>query len=133
MNMHPKIHCICRLSLSFLWLGTAVTSFWWGRAVGYEVLSQQGIVGAVADVFINAGSLLDAVIGMWLLSNFKMQWCYRIQIILIISYTILLTIIDASFWLHPFGPLTKNISILALLLVLLQPAIKPVDNPPQKC
>jgi hypothetical protein len=131
MNMHSKIHCICRLSLSFLWLWTAATSFWWGRAVGYEVLSQQGIVGAVVDACINAGSLLDAVIGIWLLSNFKMQWCYKFQIILIISYTILLTIIDASFWLHPFGPLTKNIPILALLLVLL-PTIKATDKPSQK-
>ncbi|MES2825000.1 MAG: DoxX-like family protein [Pseudomonadota bacterium] len=128
MNIHANIHYICRLSLSFLWLWTAVTSFWWGRAVGYEVLSQQGIEGVLADVCINAGSLLDAIIGIWLLSNFKMQWCYRIQIILIISYTMLLTIIDASFWLHPFGPLTKNIPILALLLVLL-PTIKATDKP----
>ncbi len=128
MKVNSKISFFCRFSLSFLWLFTAATSFWWGRATGYEVLAQQHIIGVVADMCINAGSLLDAAIGLWLLANFKMKWCYALQIIVIVSYTILLTIVDASFWLHPFGPLTKNIPILALLVVLLQCTHTTADN-----
>ncbi len=131
MKVNSNTSFFCRLSLSFLWLFTAITSFWWGRATGYEVLAQQHIVGMVADVCIDVGSLLDAFIGIWLLTNSKMKLCYTSQIIVIVSYTILLTIIDASFWLHPFGPLTKNIPIVALLFVLLQSTSTISDNSSQ--
>jgi DoxX-like family len=118
MHSTPKILFASRLSLSLLWLFTAASSFWWGRAIGYEVLATQEITGAFADLCINAGSLVDAVIGLWLLTAYKLQWCYRAQLIIILSYTILLSIIDPSFWLHPFGPLTKNIPLLVFIFWL---------------
>ena len=34
--------------------------------------------------------------------------------------TLLASAIDPSWWLHPLGPLTKNLPIAAILLVLLQ-------------
>jgi hypothetical protein len=37
---------------------------------------------------------------------------------LIGSYTVIITIYLPEYWLHPFGPVLKNIPILALLLVL---------------
>jgi len=111
-----------RLSLCFLWLFTALTSLLWGRDIGYAVLAKQNIQGSTADLFINAGGILDAIIGFWLLTTCHLKWCYRFQILVIVVYSILLTIIDASYWLHPFGPITKNIPILALLFMLLEPA-----------
>lgn len=118
LQIPARLEFLCRLSLSFLWLFTAATSFWWGRKIGYDVLAQQHIQGEIADWCINAGSILDALIGIWLLTAYKLKWCYRFQIVLILSYSILLTVIAPEFWLHPFGPLTKNIPILALLVLL---------------
>ncbi len=118
IKIPARLAFLCRLSLSFLWLFTAATSFWWGRHIGYDVLAQQHIQGEFADWCINAGSILDALIGIWLLTAYKLKWCYRFQIILIVSYSILLTLIAPGFWFHPFGPITKNIPILALLLLL---------------
>jgi hypothetical protein len=120
MAMSTSIEFMCRLSLSFLWLFTAATSFWWGRDIGYEVLAQQQIQGVFADICINAGCLLDAAIGVWLLTRYRLKWCYKIQMAVIISYSILLSLIAPSFWLDPFAPLTKNLPILMLLIVLLQ-------------
>lgn len=118
MKRSLNIELIARLSLSFMWLFTAITSFWWARSIGYEVLAQQHISGVFADLCINAGSLLDAIIATWLLSNYQLRWCYRIQIVLILVYSILISIIAPSFWLHPFGPVTKNIPILVLIFWL---------------
>lgn len=118
MKRPLSIELFSRLSLSFLWLFTAATSFWWARDIGYEVLAQQHISGKVADFCINAGSLLDASIGVWLIANYQLRWCYRLQILLILSYSLLLSLIAPSFWLHPFGPVTKNIPILALIFWL---------------
>ena len=33
-------------------------------------------------------------------------------------YTVLLSVIDPAFWLHPFGPLTKNAPMLVLIWLL---------------
>jgi hypothetical protein len=124
----PKILVASRLSLSLLWLFTAASSFWWGRAIGYEVLAKQEITGAFADLCINAGSLVDAIMGLWLLTAYKLQWCYRAQLIIILSYTILLSFIDPSFWLHPFGPLTKNIPLLVFIFWLSKTESNPAKS-----
>lgn len=115
----PRVKLVCRLSLSVLWLLTAATSFWWGRTIGYDVLAQKNIQGNLADWFINAGSILDATIGLWLLTTYRLTWCYQLQIIVILSYSVLLTLIAPQFWLHPFGPISKNLPILALIFLLL--------------
>jgi len=118
MKSLADIKFIARLSLSFLWLFTAATSFFWARNIGYEILAQQNFSGRQTDLVINAGSLLDAAIGIWLLSNFQLRWCYAVQIVLIISYSLLISVIAPFFWLHPFGPVTKNIPILVLIFWL---------------
>ncbi len=118
MLTHTNIYRLCRFSLAFMWLFTAATSYWWGRDTGYEILASQNIKNDIADWCINAGSLLDAFIGLWLLSNYQLKGCYGLQIIIILVYSILLSFIAPQFWLHPFGPVTKNIPILALLLLM---------------
>lgn len=67
-----------------------------------------------------AGSFLDAAIGVWLLTSVQLKWCYRLQIVLIISYSILLSFIAPEFWLHPFGPITKNIPVIVLIGILMK-------------
>lgn len=118
MLTQPTIYRYCRFSLAFMWLFTAATSFWWGRDIGYEILARQNIQNNFANLCINAGSLLDAFIGLWLLSSYELKWCYKLQFIIIFVYSLLLSFIAPQFWLHPFGPITKNIPILALLLIL---------------
>jgi len=111
------IHLI-KFSLSFLWIFTGLTSLYFARDTGYEILAKGGVEGLVADVFVFGGGVLDIIIGIWLVSGFYLRQCCKIQILIIIVYSILLTFIDPTYWLHPFGPLTKNIPILVLILVL---------------
>lgn len=107
-----------RLSLAFLWFFTAITSAFFALDIGYEVLIQGGITGVFAGFCIYSGSILDAVIGLWLLVGKKLKVCYLLQIGVIVVYSVLLTLIDASFWLHPFGPLTKNVPLLVMIYFL---------------
>ena len=96
-----------RLSLSFLWVFTGITSAFFAKDIGYEVLANGGITGSLAEISIYAGSALDVAIGIWLLINRGLNLCYLLQISVIATYTALLTVIDPSYWLHPFGPVTK--------------------------
>ena len=116
--MSPRIKNSARLSLAFLWLFTALTSAFFALDIGYEVLAQGGITGDLSSACIYAGSLLDAMIGLWLLSNRQLRLCYLLQMVVIVVYSLLLTWMALDFWLHPFGPLTKNVPLLALIYIL---------------
>lgn len=106
---------LSRLSLAMLWGFTALTSLFWAQDLGYEILAGAEITGAAADVAIVSGSILDTILALWLISGKQLYRCCQVQILVIVIYSVLLTIIDAGFWLHPFGPLTKNIPILVLI------------------
>ena len=109
---------IARYTLAFLWLLTAWTSVFGDYQFGVETLNQAGITGSFADFLILGGAATDLLIGLWVLSGKARLWNYRIQILTIVTYSLLLTVIAPEFWLHPFGPLSKNLPILALLLLL---------------
>lgn len=113
-----RTQLFARLSLGFLWIFTGLTSAFFAKDIGYTVLASGGIEGHWADICIWLGSVTDFVIGVWLLSGWKLKPCYLIQIIVILAYTVLLTLIDPRFWLHPFGPLTKNIPLLVFIRFL---------------
>ena len=106
---------LARLSLSFLWLLTGVSSLWLSPEIGYEVLARAAITGALAEFCVWSGSLLDIAIGLWLLLGLKLRLCYLLQFGVIVLYSLLLSLIAPEFWLHPFGPLSKNLPILVLI------------------
>lgn len=116
--MTSRMYLAARLSLSFLWIFTGVTSAFFAKDIGYEVLANGGITGSLADICILSASVLDVGIGIWLLIGWRLKVCCLIQMVVIAAYTLLLTAIDPSFWLHPFGPLTKNIPVLVLIYYL---------------
>ena len=104
-----------KFSLAFLWIFTGITSIYFSTEVGYEILASASITVLMADVSVYAGGALDIVIGLWLMTSFKTKLCCIVQISVITLYTVLLTFIDMSFWLHPFGPITKNFPIIVLI------------------
>lgn len=108
-----------KISLAFLWLFTGLTSLFFAPELGYQVLAKANITGMAAKISVYGGALLDIGLGLWLLSGWQIKICCLAQIATIIVYSLLLTLIDATFWLHPFGPLTKNIPIIILILVVL--------------
>lgn len=107
---------LAQCSLAILWIATGLTSLFGAPEVGYQILSQANITGLFAKLAVWGGSLLDLFLGIWILTGYKQIICIRAQIATIILYSSLLTIIAPEFWLHPFGPLTKNLPILALLI-----------------
>jgi hypothetical protein len=46
------------------------------------------------------------------------MWLWRFQIALIIGYTLIISVALPEFWLHPFGPVLKNVPLLAAILAL---------------
>ncbi len=115
-NSQEKLYKAAIYSLAFLWVFTGLTSIYLSPEIGYEILASANITGSMADLSVYAGGALDIVLGLWLITSVKTKLCCIVQVATIALYTLMLTVIDASFWLHPFGPITKNIPIIVLIL-----------------
>ena len=104
-----------RYALAFLWGMTALVSLGAGREIGYEVLAGAGITGSLAHLCVYGGAALDLALAIWLLLGAAPRACLRVQALAVLIYTLLLSFIAPAFWLHPFGPLSKNVPLLALI------------------
>lgn len=113
-----NIQTLSRYSLVIVWLFTGITSIFLAPQIGYDILQQANITGSLATFCVLGGGLLDILMGLWLATNIKPKLCYQLQILIIIFFTIALSFIAPSYWLHPFGPVTKNLPIIALILML---------------
>lgn len=43
---------------------------------------------------------------------------YLAQLLLVLGYTVIITLWLPAQWLHPFGPVLKNLPLLAMILAL---------------
>lgn len=100
-------------ALAFLWLFTAVVSL--GQTpLGLQLLADTGVPEALRWPALWAGIALDALFGVLTLWR-PSRRLWQAQLLVVLAYTLLLTLGASHWWLHPFGPLSKNLPILALL------------------
>ena len=112
-----------RLSLVFVWLWTAVVSVWELQGQSRELLVAGGVSDTgVANALVLAGAALDAILGLWLLLR-PTRSAYLLALATMVVMTLVATVLSPYLWLHPLGPLSKNIPIAVVLWLL---ARKPV-------
>ena len=116
---------LLRASLVVVWLATAVVSVWELHGQSRELLAGLPTAWAgghapwLPTAIILAGAAADAVLGLWLALR-PGRKAYGAALLMMLIMTLLATAIQPAWWLHPFGPLTKNLPIAAILWVLLQ-------------
>ena len=114
---------LLRGSLVVVWLATAVVSVWELHGQSRELLAglptawAEGHAPWLPTAIILAGAAAYAVLGLALRPGRK---AYGAALLMMLIMTLLATAIHPAWWLHPFGPLTKNLPIAAILWVLLQ-------------
>ena len=79
----------------------------------------EGNTSWLPTAIILAGAAADAVLGLWLALR-PGRKAYGAALLMMLAMTLLATAIHPAWWLHPFGPLTRNLPIAAILWVLLQ-------------
>jgi hypothetical protein len=107
-----------RMSLVFVWLWTAVVSAWELHGQSRDLLLAGGMADAsLSNVLILSGAALDTVLGvcLWLRPS---RLVYLLALAGMVLMTLVATILIPSLWLHPLGPLSKNMPIAVLLWVL---------------
>lgn len=112
---------VLRWSIALVWIVTGIVSLGLYPVVeSYALLARVGISGWMAPVMLYGAALLDLVFGFATILMTRRHWLWWAQIATITFYTVVITLRLPEFWLHPYGPLLKNLPMLAAIWLLLE-------------
>ena len=110
---------VLRLSLATVWLIAGIVSMGvYPVEDSYAMLARVGVTGGLAPIALYGLAAWDIAFGLGTLFLRRRKFLWIGQATLIILYTFTITFYLPEFWLHPFGPLIKNLPILAIILLL---------------
>ena len=114
-----------RHSLVFVWIVTALVSVLELDGQSSALLRQAGWSDPVAiRAVILGGAAVDLLLGLGMALR-PGRPIYAIALAVMILMTLTATVLLPALWLHPLGPLTKNIPVAACLWVLMRGARHP--------
>jgi uncharacterized protein YbjT (DUF2867 family) len=110
---------LLRSSIAIVWIVTGMVSLGlFPTAASYQLLWRVGVPAGVAPLFLYGAAALDIMLGLATVLMRRRQNLWRVQIALIVFYTVLISMRMPEFWLHPYGPLLKNLPLLAAIALL---------------
>lgn len=110
---------LLRASLALVWLITGLLSLGiYPLDDSLALLARTGLSGTPAIVALYGAAGLDLTFG-WATLFRPGRRLWLAQITLIAGYSLVIALCLPEYLIHPFGPLSKNLPILALLFVLL--------------
>lgn len=109
---------LLRAALALVWLYSGVVSLGiYPVADSLALLARLGLEGGVARVALYGAAVLDLVFA-WLTWRGRPRAIWSAQLALILFYSLAIAWRLPEYWLHPFGPLVKNVPMLAVILSL---------------
>jgi uncharacterized protein YbjT (DUF2867 family) len=110
---------LLRASLALVWLITGLLSLGiYPVDASLALLARTGLSGTPALLALYAAAGLDLAFG-WATLFRPSRRLWLAQMALIAGYSLVIALCLPEYLIHPFGPLSKNLPILALLFVLL--------------
>jgi uncharacterized protein YbjT (DUF2867 family) len=110
-----------RISLAIVWIWTAwVSAFVWPVEDSYRLLERSGIPAMLAPLMLYGASALDLAFGIGTLAlpPRRRRFLWLAQLALIGFYTVVIALRLPEFLWHPYGPLSKNVPMLAAIWLL---------------
>ncbi|KQZ26187.1 SDR family oxidoreductase [Duganella sp. Root1480D1] len=119
---------LLRLSIAVVWIWTAIVSAGlYPVADSYSLLTRTGVPQILAPLMLYGASALDLAFGIASLAwpRRSRRWLWLAQIALIAFYSVVIAWRLPEFLLHPYGPISKNLPMLAALWMLYE-----LEKPP---
>jgi uncharacterized protein YbjT (DUF2867 family)/uncharacterized membrane protein YphA (DoxX/SURF4 family) len=112
---------VLRLSLAVVWLTSALVSlgiYPWPQSIG--LLERSGIPAEYAPAMLVGAAGLNLLIALGILLSQRRRWWWLLQIAVVAVYTAVIAWKLPEFLSHPYGPVVKNLPILAAVWLLLE-------------
>jgi uncharacterized protein YbjT (DUF2867 family) len=107
---------VLRASIALVWIGSGIVSL--GLYPVEESLAMLARVGLESRLVLYGAAFVDIAIGVAIFAVRRRRCLWRLQIVLIVVYSAVVAIGLPELWLHPFGPLLKNLPMLAAIVAL---------------
>lgn len=118
MALSARERQLARMSLIAVWLWTAFVSVQQAQGMSVQLLqASPRIPPQTYPWLIYGGSAVDLILGMLMLLK-PDRLVYLAALFMTLAMTVVGTWADPTLWLHPLGPLSKNLPILALLWIV---------------
>jgi uncharacterized protein YbjT (DUF2867 family) len=110
---------LLRYSIAAVWIWTGIVSAGlYPREESLLLLERTGVPSALGPLMLYGAAALDFAFGLATLLLQRRRLLWLLQIALIALYSVIITIKLPEFWLHPYGPILKNLPMLAALYLL---------------
>jgi uncharacterized protein YbjT (DUF2867 family) len=110
---------VLRWSVAVTWIVTGIVSIGaYPVDKSLALLARTGLHGDAALVALYGAALLDLALGIATILAPRRRALYKAQAAVIVGYTIIITACLPEYWLHPYGPVLKNLPLLAALWLL---------------
>jgi hypothetical protein len=118
MKLESKESDLLRWSLVFVWLATACASVWELDGQSSALLAAAGIHHPTwMRLLVVGGAVIDLALGL-AMALLPSRRVYLAALGVMLLMTAAATLLVPALWLHPLGPLTKNLPIAMALWVL---------------
>lgn len=106
---------LLRYVLGGLWLASGAIGL--GPARGYVLgmLAFSGLSGAGAWAIVAGTCGLDIALGILVLFRWRPRLLGPVQLLVVVGYTVALSVVAPGLWADPFGVLVKNVPILVAI------------------
>jgi uncharacterized protein YbjT (DUF2867 family) len=112
---------LLRVGVAAMWIIAAIVSAGlYPRQHSLDLLMSIGLPAALAPIALFGAIAIDFAFGVLTLLPRRRRWWWTAQIAVVLGYTAIITWRLPQLWLEPFGPVAKNLPILAALLLLRQ-------------
>jgi nucleoside-diphosphate-sugar epimerase len=118
---HARLYFVrplLRASLVLTWLGSGIVGLMQPAGRLAPLLAQLELAGPVGEVMAKGFSLVDLAMALALLLRWRPGLTAALQLAVVLGYTIGLGFLMPDLWIDPFGPLLKNLPIMAAILAL---------------
>jgi uncharacterized protein YbjT (DUF2867 family) len=116
---------LLRVALAIVWIATAIVSAaLYPRASSLALLGRLNLHGLIADVALYGACALDFGFGLATLA-WPTRALWLAQMVVIIAYSAAIAVALPEYLIEPFGPILKNLPILAMLFVLFSEETQP--------
>lgn len=111
---------LLRVSIALLWIFTGIVSaFFFPVEKSYALLAALGVQGVALPLLLYGAAALDLALGVATLFRWRIVQVGALQIAVMIFYTLLISVYLGEQWLEPFGPISKNLPIIAATLIMM--------------